>query len=304
MCESSGMNSPSGQSVALRSGGYEAEVVEVGAGIRSLRKDSHDVVAGYPADEMSSGGRGQVLLPWPNRIEDGSYEFDGQAYQLGLSEAPARNAIHGLTRWVNWQLASRSATHAAWTYRLHPQSGYPFSLDLAVDYTLSDLGLRVDISATNTGDHRAPYGHGVHPYLTVGRRIDDCELTLPATTRCEVDDRGLPGPPEPVAGGPYDFTSARLIGGTVLDHPFTGLPGGGVAASVLLRDPDTNRTATLTADPTYRWLQVFSGETLPAGAREALAVEPMTCPPNAFRSGVDLIVLEPGESHTAGFTIG
>jgi aldose 1-epimerase len=297
------MSSPSGQAVVLRSDGYEAEVVEVGAGIRSLRKGPHDVVAGYPADEMSSGGRGQILLPWPNRIEDGSYEFAGKVHQLGLSEAPARNAIHGLTRWVNWQLASRSATHAAWTYRLHPQSGYPFSLDLAVDYTLSDHGLRVDISATNTGETPAPYGHGAHPYLTVGRRIDDCELMLPARSRCDVDDRGLPGQPEPVAGGPYDFTSARTIGDTVFDHPFTGLPGNGVATTVSLHDPGSGRTATLAADAAYPWLQVFSGETLAEGAREALAVEPMTCPPNAFRSGTDLIVLEPGASHSAGFTI-
>jgi aldose 1-epimerase len=298
------MSSPSGQAVVLRSGDYEAEVVEVGAGIRALRKGSFDVVAGYSAGEMSSGGRGQILLPWPNRVEDGRYEFDGQVLQLPLSEASKRNAIHGLTRWVNWQLASQSATHAAWTYRLHPQPGYPFVLDLAVDYTLSAGGLRVDVSATNTGDRAAPYGHGAHPYLTVGRRIDDCELTLPAETRCEVDERGVPGKPEPVAGGPYDFRAARVIGDTVLDHPFSGLPGAGTAAVVILRDPASGRTSTLTADAAYPWLQAFSGETLSSGAREALAVEPMTCPPNAFRSGTDLVVLQPGESHSSGFTLG
>jgi aldose 1-epimerase len=297
------MSSPAGQAVVLRSGEYEAEVVEVGGGIRTLRKGSEDVVAGYGADEMSTGGRGQILLPWPNRIEDGSYEFDGRVHQLGLSEAPSRNAIHGLTRWVNWQLASESATHAAWTYRLHPQSGYPFLLDLSIDYTLSDSGLRVDISATNAGEGPTPYGHGSHPYLTVGRRIDDCELTLPATSRCDVDDRGLPGAPEPVVDGPYDFTSARLIADTVFDNPFTGLREDGAPTAVILRDPGSGRTATLTADAAYPWLQVYSGETLSSGAREALAVEPMTCPPNAFRSRVDLIVLEAGESHTAGFTI-
>lgn len=303
MCESSRMNSPSGQAVVLRSGGYEAEVVEVGAGLRSLRKDARDIVAGYSVDEMSSGGRGQILLPWPNRIEDGSYEFAGETQQLPLSEAPAHNAIHGLTRWVNWQLASQSATHAVWTYRLHPQPGYPFMLDLSVDYTLSEAGLRVDISATNVASRPAPYGHGAHPYLTVGRRIDGCELTLPASTYCDVDARGLPGPLLPVAGGPYDFGAPRLIGDTVLDHPFSGLPGDGVATTVSLRDPDSGRTATLTADAAYSWLQVFSGDTLPVEARESLAVEPMTCPPNAFRSQIALVVLEPGQAHTAGFVI-
>jgi aldose 1-epimerase len=303
VCESFAMNSPSGKAVVLHGGGYEAAVVEVGGGIRSLRKGSQDVVAGYGWDEMSSGGRGQILLPWPNRIEDGAYEFGGRTHQLALSEAPHHNAIHGLTRWVNWQLASQSATHATWTYRLHPQSGYPFMLDLSIDYTLSGSGLRVDISATNVGERPAPYGHGSHPYLTVGRRIDDCELTLPATTRGDVDDRGLSGPAEPVAGGAYDFTSARIVADTVFDNPFSGLPGD-AATSVCLRDPDTGRTATLTADAAYPWIQVFSGDTLSSSeARESLAVEPMTCPPNAFRSGIDLIELDPGESHSAGFSI-
>ncbi len=297
------MDSPSGRAVVLRSGGYEAEVVEVGGGLRSLRKDSHDVVAGYRPDEMCSSGRGQVLLPWPNRIRDGAYEFDATSYQLGLSEAAKRNAIHGLTRWANWQLADQSPTHAGYTYRLHPQPGYPFLVDLSIDYTLSDDGLRVDISARNAGDQRAPYGQGAHPYLTVGRRVDACELTLPASSRSEVDERGLPDAPVSVEGGPYDFRVPRLIGATSFDNPFTGLSGDGSSTTVVLRDSESGRVATLVADASYRWLQVFSGDALPTGAREALAVEPMSCPPNAFRSGVDLVILEPGETHTAGFTL-
>ncbi|MBA2558328.1 MAG: aldose-1-epimerase [Propionibacteriales bacterium] len=298
------MDSPSGQAAFLRSGGYEAEVVEVGGGLRALRRDGDEVVAGYRHDEMCTSGRGQVLVPWPNRIEDGSYAFGGTTYQLGLTEAAARNAIHGLTRWVSWHLADQSPTRATWTYRLHPQPGYPFMLDLSINYDLSNTGLRVDISARNAGDQPAPYGHGAHPYLTVGRRIDGCELTLPASTRCDVDDRGLPGPAVSVDGGPYDFRRQRLIADTAFDHPFGGLPRGDAPTTVTLRDPDSGRAATLTADAAYPWLQVFSGDALPSRAREALAVEPMTCPPNAFRSGVDLVVLEPGESHSAGFVLG
>ncbi|MDX6326510.1 MAG: aldose 1-epimerase [Nocardioidaceae bacterium] len=304
MCESRRVVSPSGQAVELRVGAYQAEIVEVGAGLRSLRKEGRDVIAGYAADEMCTAGRGQVLLPWPNRIEDGSYEFDGKPYQLPLSEAKSRNAIHGLTRWVNWHLAVRSPGYATWTYRLPAQPGYPFVLDLAVAYGLSENGLRVDISARNLSGAPAPYGHGAHPFLTVGRRINECELTLPASTRCEADARGIPGPAEPVGGGPYDFRRPRLVGTTAFDHPFGGLPDNGSATTVTLRDPSSDHSASLTADPAYRWLQVFSGDALPTRAREALAVEPMTCPPNAFRTGIDLVTLAPGELHTAGFTIG
>lgn len=297
------MHSPSGHCVTLRAGAYEAEVVEVGAGLRALRRDGLDVVAGYPPDQMAASGRGQLLIPWPNRIEDGRYEFRGSTYQLGLSEPAKRNASHGLTRWVNWGLVEDSEATTTWQYRLPPQPGYPFQLELTAAYALSPGGLRVDLTATNVGDTAAPYGHGAHPYLTVGRRIDDCELTLPATTRSETDDRGLPGPPVSTDGGPFDFRAPRLIGSTSFDHPFSGLQAQDGSATVVLRDPDSGRTASLAADAAYPWLQIFSGDALPSGARESLAVEPMTCPANAFRSGLDLLVLEPGETHSAGFTI-
>ncbi len=298
------MGSPSGRSVHLAGGNYEAVVVEVGAGLRSLTRAGLDVVRGYGPDEMCSGGRGQLLIPWPNRIRDGCYRFAGQELQLPLSEAAHANAIHGLTRWQNWSLLDHDASTAVWGYTLHPQPGYPFEVELTVGYQVGDDGLTVDVTATNVGDDPAPYGQGAHPYLTVGRRIDECELVLPVTTRSEVDERGLPGPAAAVAGGPYDFAAGRRIGDTRFDHPFSGLladPDG--MTRTTLRDPDTGRTATLWTDPAYPWLQVFSGDTLAAGARAALAVEPMTCPPDAFNSGTDLVVLQPGDSDTGRFGI-
>jgi aldose 1-epimerase len=298
------MISPSGQVVTLRSGPYVAEVVEVGGGIRSLTRDGDDVIAGWPADDMPRGARGQLLVPWPNRIEDGQYEFGGERLQLGLTEAGKRNAIHGLTRWVNWELVESEGDHAVWSYVLHPQPGYPFELSVAVSYVLGDGGLTVTVTAHNAGDRPCPYGVGAHPYLTVGRPLDECELTLPATTRCEVDARSLPSPPVDALGGPYDFTERRLVGPTVFDNPFSGVRYDDSGhATATLRDPATGRESALTFDASYRWLQVFSGDDHGARARESLAVEPMTCPPNAFRSGADLITLDPDSSHTATFTL-
>jgi aldose 1-epimerase len=297
------MESPSGRAVVLQSGGYVAEVVEVGAGLRLLRRDGYDVVAGYPADQMCSGARGQVLVPWPNRIEDGNYEFEGSQQQLPLTEPGDGNASHGLVRWVNWRLTEQTSSHARWTYRLPPQPGYPHLLDLAVDYALAGDGLHVSFRAHNLGEAPAPYGAGAHPYLTVGRRIDECVLTIPATHRYDTDHRGLPTTAGAVEGSPYDFRSPRLIGTTVFDHPFGGLLHHDGVAAAVLRDPDSGREARLSVDSSCRWLQVFSGESLARGARESIAIEPMTCPPNAFRSGRDVVILQPGERHTARFTI-
>jgi aldose 1-epimerase len=297
------MISPSGQVVSLRSGRYEAEVVEVGGGLRTLRRDGHDVVAGFGPTEMPQGARGQLLVPWPNRIEDGSYGFAGQKLQLPLTEARKHNAIHGLTRYVNWHLVEAEMDHAVWSYVIHPQPGYPFELSVAASYVLGDAGLTVTITAHNAGDLTCPYGVGAHPYLTVGRPLDECELRLPATTRCDVDSRSLPSAPVDVKGGPYDFTEPKVVGSTVFDNPFGGLVYEGGQATATLRDPHTGRESAITFDESYRWLQVFSGDDHGARARESLAVEPMSCPPNAYRSGVDLLVLEPDQSHSATFTL-
>jgi aldose 1-epimerase len=299
------MSAPAGVTTVLVRGEYEAELVEVGAGIRALRRGGLDVVDGYAADEMCSAGRGQLLVPWPNRILDGRYEFAGRSLQLALTEPSKHNAIHGLTRWVRWARLDVTRTRVLYGYRLPPQPGYPFELELTAAYELTDRGLRAEITATNVGRTPAPYGHGAHPYLTVGLPVDECELLVPAASRCEPDERGLPGAAELVVRTRYDFSRPRLVGGTALDHAYGDLIfGPDQLARAVLRDPHSGRDATLWADGAYRWLQVFTADGIGDRARKAVAVEPMTCPPNAFNSGIDVVVLAPGRSHVGVFGVG
>lgn len=289
--------SPSGEQWILRGGGYEATVVSVGGGLRELTYDGRPVLLGYAEDEPAHAGIGQHLFPWPNRITDGQYTFDGSDQQLALTEPARRNAIHGLTRWANWLRLDDGSDPAelAIGHRLHGQPGYPHQLDLRLDYRLTD-GLTVTATATNIGASSAPYGYGAHPYLTVGRPIDECLLEFTATDRLEVSaDRMAPIGLTPVADSPYDFRSARVIGSTTIDNAFTGLDA---EWSVSLTDPDTGTRSVLTSNTP--WVQLFTGE---AVGRTALAVEPMTCPPDAFRTGQDLVVLTPGESHTTSFQV-
>lgn len=298
------MTSPSGRNVTLEHGDYRADVVQVGAALRTLTRSGVDLVAGYGVDEVCTGDRGQLLVPWPNRIEGARYVFDGAEWQLPVSEPALSNAIHGLVRWVGWDLVTATGSSARWGCDLYPQPGYGGHLRLAVDYRLTDGGLRVETSATNVGRRPAPYGAGAHPYLTVGRQIDECELRLPAARRYPSDDRGMPGPGEPVGANGFDFRERRRIGDAVFDDAFSALTydDEGRAEAELL-DPDSGRSVRLWVDASYRWLQVFSGEGQGDLRRQAVAVEPMTCPPNAFSSGVDLVVLEPGASHRAAFGI-
>jgi aldose 1-epimerase len=145
---------PSGEQIEITAGDQHAVVVEVGGGLRSYSAGGRDLIDGYGADEMSSSSRGQVLIPWPNRLQDGSYEFDGRRHQLPLNEPERRNAIHGLVRWVAWTASAREPHRVVMEYTLHPQPGYPFSLRLGIEYSLSESGLRVRTTVTNIGSDR------------------------------------------------------------------------------------------------------------------------------------------------------
>lgn len=248
-----------------------------------------------------------MLIPWPNRIADGRYSFDGAEHQLDLSEPARANAIHGLLRWRPWTVAEHGRGHVVLQTALLPSSGYPFSLELSILYELSGEGLTVTTTAVNVGERACPYGAGQHPYLSPGAgTIDDCTLQLPAATRLVNDERMIPTGSEPVACTELDFHVARRIGDARFD----------VALTDLARDASGRATARLTGvdghcvelwvDEHHRFLEIFTGDTLapPARRRRGLAVEPMTCAPNAFQSAHGLIRLEPGETITTRWGVG
>lgn len=291
---------PTGEQVELVHGDQRAVVVEVGGGLRAYAAGQRELLDGYDVDAMSTSGRGQLLIPWPNRLQDGRYEFDGRRHQLALSEPEHGNAIHGLVRWTRWFVREREADRVLLEHVLHPQPGYPFSLALEVEYALAADGLSVRTTATNIGVDACPYGAGVHPYLTVGTpSVDAAILTSPGATVIRSDDRGLPVGTDRVERTPFDFRRARAIAATTLDHAFTDLERGDDGlARVELRHPDGSGVV-LWVDEGYRYLMLFTGDPLPDVGRRSLAVEPMTCPPNAFRTGESLVRLEPGETHTA-----
>ncbi|MHB8531365.1 MAG: aldose 1-epimerase family protein [Solirubrobacteraceae bacterium] len=299
-------SSPSGRQVEIAAGSHRAGVVEVGGGLRVYSVGGREVLDGYAAEQMCSSARGQSLLPWPNRIRDGRYEFAGSTQQLPLSEPERQNAIHGLTRWANWSVAERDAERVVMEHLLHPQPGYPHALRLTIEYRLDEQdGLTVTTTGTNVGLSPCPYGAGAHPYLTLGTEsIDTVVLQAPGRTRLLSDERGIPTGAEPVEGGEYDFSRPRPIGETKLDTAFTDLARDDDGrARMRLRSPDGEAEITLWIDERYAYVMLFTGDALPDVARRSLGVEPMTCAPNAFASGEGLICLQPGESCAAQWGI-
>ncbi|GAA3568321.1 aldose 1-epimerase family protein [Kribbella ginsengisoli] len=290
---------PSGEQWTIRAGEYSGTVVSVGGGLRGLSYAGREVLLGYPEDQPARAGIGQHLIPWPNRITDGKYTFQGVDQQLYLTEPARSNAIHGLTRWANWERVDDGSDESLVKagYRLHGQPGYPHQLDLTLTYQLDATnGLTVTARAVNVGAGDAPYGYGTHPYLTVGRQIDECELEFTAADWLEVTpDRLSPIGLAPVAGSQYDFGQARRLRDLDIDNAFTNLP---TPWEVRLTDPATGNSARLTSDT--KWMQLYTANAI---GRVGLAVEPMTCPPDAFITGTDLVVLEPGDEHTTRFTV-
>ncbi|WP_326673724.1 gluconokinase, GntK/IdnK-type [Streptomyces sp. NBC_01257] len=291
--------SPTGEQWTLTWKGQKAVVVQLGAALRHYEVDGRTLLDGFAANAPITGGRGQLLIPWPNRIGGGGYHFDGVDLQLPLSEPEKSNAIHGLVRWVPWQLQARSEESLRLGTVLRPQPGYPFLLDVTAEYRLGPAGLDVVVCATNVGDGPAPYGVGQHPYLTLGTGpVDTVVLTVPARERFLTDDRGLPVGREPVEGSDLDFRTARPIGSRRLDTAFSLDRSDGDVAVVRLAHPSGAHGVDVRLGEGARYVQIYTGDTLPeTERRRAVAVEPMSCPPDAFRSARGPDILEPGGTH-------
>lgn len=301
MNQSDSVIQPSGQQFVISRGDQRAVVVEVGGGIRSYTVGGRDVLEPYPVEAICDGAHGAPLIPWPNRLEDGRYTFDGATYQVALSEPTKHNASHGFLRWRSWECVEQGPVAVVLGTTLHPLSGYPFTLQVRIAYRLTDDGLVVTTTATNRGMRDLPYAHGQHPYLSPGTGlIDRARLQFSAGQRIETDpERQLPTGAVPVDGTPYAFTAARPLGDLAIDHAFTDLgrePDG--RARVRLTGTDS-RTAELWVDETFGYLQFYTGDTLaPDRRRTGLGAEPMTAPPNALATGTDVIRLAPGASVT------
>lgn len=289
---------PTGEQWTLRHGDQRAVVVELGGGLREYTVDGVDVVAGYRADELPDIGRGQQLAPWPNRVGDARYAFDGTEHRLAATEPDRGNALHGLVRWSAWQLAERTEDRLTVTHRLFPQPGWPGLLDLRTTYRLAPDGLAVHVEAGNPGAVAVPFGYGAHPYLCVGAtRYDDVVVEVPATQYLPLDpDRLLPGALAEVAGTRFDLRGASSLAGRALDTAFTGLDRG-TDGRWRVRVGAGDRTALVWGDAAFGWVQLYSGAAADeVRAARGVAVEPMSCPPDALRTGTDLVVLAPGQS--------
>lgn len=299
------MTLPTGEQVLLAHGDQRAVVTEVGATLRDYVRGGVQVVEGFSAEEMSSGARGQLCFPWPNRLGGGEWSFSGRDARAAINEPALGNAIHGLVRYRPFSIDSVAQNRCQLSLFVHPEPGFPFLCLVEVAYHLGTLGLTVTTTVTNADSVPVPFGLGFHPYLaTPMHGVDRAILSVPSGCVVEVDERRLATGKALEADGDTDFREPRPIGSAVLDCTYTELQRDESGwATVRLAEEDAG-VVELSVDRTFPYLQVFTGDTLPAQRRRSgVAVEPMTCPPDALRSQRDLVVLEPGQRWTGSWRV-
>lgn len=304
----------SGIQHALRAGAYEAVIASVGGTLRSLTYDGRDLVVPFDADEVRPSHRGATLAPWPNRVVDGRYTFGGVERQLPLTEPARSHALHGLATWLDYEAVDKGPDHVTLAAVIQPQTAYPWRIVVTTTFALGPDGLTQTVSARNESADEAPWGTGPHPYLVAGDgRVDGWTLELPAEKVLEVTpDRLIPIDLVDVdADQPerFDFRSARVIGTAEIDHAYTGLNREASGLAVVRVTDAAGKGVEMSWDASCPWVQVHTADRpgLPID-RIGLAVEPMTCAPDAFNAGAypydaGLIVLDAGGSATASWRI-
>lgn len=298
-----------GKIATLEAHGFTARIASVGAALAGLEFRGRPLVRPFDTDRARPVYSGALLAPWPNRVVDGRYGWQGREHQLALTEPARGHALHGLAANTDFTVTAEDASSLRLAALLPAQEGYPFALELAVEFRLDQDGLRTLVTAANIGRDTAPLGWGSHSYLLAPGRPEDWVLTLPAAAVQETrGERLLPGrlvPVEQFDHGALDFRAPRALGQTFIDHAYTRLQAD---SSGLFHASVTDAQgvgAQITWDEACRWVQVHTADRPePELDRTGLALEPMTCPPDAFNSHQDLIALEPGASHQASWLIG
>jgi aldose 1-epimerase len=308
----------SGTQYSIRFGAYEAEIASVGASLRFLRHDGRDLVVPFDADEVRPGYRGALLAPWPNRVVGGRYTFGGDDFQLDLNDSGDRgNALHGFAGWLDFAPVTQEPDVITLAATIEPRTSYPWRVRVETTFRLGEEGLTQTVRAVNESADAAPYGTGPHPYLVAGPgRLDTWTFELPASTVLDVTpDRLAPVALHDVAAFDperFDWRAPHVLGATELDHAYTDLARAEDGfATVRLTDP-SGVGVQLTWDAACPWVQIHTAD-LPGGParpfhRAGLAVEPMTCAPDAFNDdayefATGLITLAPGAVAEASWRI-
>ncbi len=271
-------------------------------------------------------GGNPILFPFPNRVRDGVYTFEGQTYRMDKLfakgwDAGAGQALHGLVGDKPWTPGETFADdgaaimHASLQLDAFPDivEQYPFPCLLTVRYTLRDGLLTMLTTVQNTGAKTLPMGFGIHPWFPARLRpganlpADLSAITteqraaslvhVPANAIWQLDKLMPTGNTLPVDGTQYDLRQFPPLADHFFDDVFTSVQhtsDGGSEGG--LRDPDTGLEMFVAADDKFREWVLYAPLNSPV-----IALEPYTCTTDAVNlqaRGIDagLLALPPGQT--------
>jgi len=238
-----------------------------------------------------------LQFPFPNRIRDGAFLFQGERFRV----EPAR---HGFVRDKAFKVIETGASNldGAWVRSEIKASDYPreilgqfpFPFTLEVTHRVRNGALEIDAVAENTGERTMPTGFGIHPYF---RRPGRGSVQVPAGKRWELLD-SLPTGRILDVGRDDDLREPRALAGLTLDDIYADLSAGPSGGVQCFLNDEVNRVQTVVEFPRRQFPHVVVYT--PPAPRQAVCVEPNSCPTDAFnlqQQGIDadLIELAPGQ---------
>lgn len=288
----------SGKTINLISDDYTATIVTMGGAIANLKYKGRHIVMPFQPHTIPIAHQGKILAPWPNRIADGRYTYNNQEYQLPITDVKTNCATHGLVAWKDWVIADMHTSFVELETYVSPIYGYPFLIKLSAHYEVIDgMGLKVDLKALNVGKEEAPFGIGMHPYITCeGLSIDECKLSMPFDECFSNNERKCPESRVKVEDLGFNFKEPSLVGTTEIDHCFIAQNAPHVSTVQL--ESKKIQVYLKTSAP---YIQLFTPAKL---NRRCLAVEPMSCPGNSFNNGIGLIRLKEQQYYSLNYLIG
>ncbi|MDX8534991.1 aldose 1-epimerase [Mesorhizobium sp. VK25A] len=280
------------EALTLSAGALEVVLAPaIGGSVGAMRWHGIDLMRRLSDDDRDAGNVLGVamfpMVPYANRIAGNEFDFEGRRWQVLPNNPPERFNVHGSGWKQSWTVARSNAGAA--TLALEVTGGAePYSYRAEQAFAVSEKGLSVTMTLTNTGPVAMPFGFGLHPWFDRDR-----DVTLQFSAR-----RFHLEEPEGVSGDPItlppelDFAKGGSLPGGWRNNDYGGWTG-----EAIIRYPSRGAGLRIVADPVFKHLMLYADPTKPC-----FCLEPQTNASGAFNRGrwndpdEGVIVLAPGAS--------
>ena len=254
----------------------------LGGSIQELIIDDINIIKGISFDDSGISDylvkyQSAVLFPFPNRLEDGQYTFEGTLYRFPLNHTETKNAIHGFINDKPFEVIRITNNSLKLEFNSDGDEAFPFNYSFGINFVFSKRHLQVQFSIDNRGDHAFPFGLGWHPYFQLNS-FEGNTLEFSGDKIYTTTERLIPNSSEEHENSIIEIEKASLDTAYRLIRP-----------EIRLRTP-LYELQMQTPEDCY--LQIYT----PAD-KQSIAIEPMTCIANAFNNGIGLKILQPKEKY-------